>query len=157
MIWINWLCVYVIHLTCIIVTIHFSLIIGIKQPNEVMKSSNCKRDLSLRLKTIFRCCYHQLELLLAYTKDAFDDILKWLLWQRFDPISQWQALLYLSVLVLLYPLCKVSIQYLCLSLFKVDQVFWWAKSLLRHLVWDHSVSEEEGRLPRSKLQNTELS
>ena len=59
--------------------------------------------------------------------------------------------------VLLYPLCKVGIWCLCLSLFKVDQVFWWAKSLSRHLVWDRLVSEEEVGLSRSKLQNTELS
>jgi len=56
--------------------------------------------------------------------------------------------------VLSYPLCKVGIWYQCLSLFKVDQAFRWAKSSSRHLVWDRSVSEEEGELPRSKLKNT---
>jgi len=53
-----------------------------------------------------------------------------------------------------YPLCKIGIWCLCLSLFKVDQAFCWAKSLSRHLVWDRSMSKEEGGLPRSKLKST---
>ena len=73
-----------------------------------------------------------------------------LLWQRFNPMSQRQVLLYLSVLFCHTP----TVSYRCLSFFKVDQAFWWAKSYSRHLVWGRSVSKEEGGLPRSKLKST---